>query len=88
MALEPRQWPEATYLDGMHVEVKFPAGEQVPCIGVPEAWRLIFLQHKRQGKFPYMYDKLVTRKEDSAVGRAFRRFMNHVLDGKVYEAHK
>lgn len=78
-------WPETVYLDGTHKEVIFPEDEQAAQIGCPSEWRALFVKMKHQGKFPYMYDKLVVQKDPSAVGMAFRNLMKYVLDGEVFD---
>ena len=79
-------WPETVYLDGAHTEVTFPKAKQASQIGCPSEWRELFLNMKRQGKFPYMYDKLVVCRDPTAVGMAFRNLMKHVFDDEVFDS--
>jgi hypothetical protein len=78
-------WPETVYVDGSHTEITFPAAKQAARIGCPSEWRKLFMTMKHQGKFPYLYYKLVVQHDASAVGMAFRNLMKYVFDGEVFD---
>lgn len=73
----PKLRPKSIYMDGL-TPVELPEEEDDPITGCPPSWRALFTLHKRQGKFPYMYGKLM--REEGEVGDAFRSLMTFVFD--------
>ena len=69
--------PKSVYMDGM-TPVELPEEHDDPITGCPPSWTALFKLHRRQGKFPYMHDKLM--REKSEVGEAFRNLMHFVFD--------
>ena len=78
-------WPETIYIDGKN-EVVFPKARQADLIGCPASWAELFKKMMRQGKHPYLMWKLDTNGDKTAVGMAFRNFMQYIYDDVRFDS--
>jgi hypothetical protein len=76
---QARVWPACVYMDGSQ-EVALASEAEDPGTRCPPSWAIVILEHKRQGKHPYMYEKLSARSQQGAFARAFRNFMSTALE--------
>ena len=80
-------WPETVYMDGKK-EVTFPRDTQSDLIGCPTSWAELFKKMMRQGKHPYMMWKLDSKLDQTAVGMAFRNYMQYIYDDVRFDSFR